>query len=1073
MKVLPSFTAPMLAAVLGFGGGAVLLGSIVRFAAPGLLALVLVPIGLTFVYVAHLRWHHRVTAALGDASTVRAMSTGVVWRRRHVQATLVLLSLFLVVLATARPQWGEQPRHFTRSGIDIAIVFDLSRSMLAEDVPPSRLQSSVEEMDRFLRQLRGHRVALVPFAGIAWRQSPLTVDHGTLRTYLRRLHPDDIPVQGTATAAALELAGEALLGTEQHPVRRAPSQLIVLVGDGEDHEGDPVAVARRLHEEHGIIVFAVGVGTPEGARIPVRDARGRPDWFRDRAGNIVHTVLERDQLVAVAEAGGGAFLHLDAEGRVAAALLDALRGHDGMAFEPVVRMEYADRFGVFLLPAIVLLLLALFLGTPRPPMRRLLTALFLAALLPGACADGLQREDRTVREAIRLAESGSVEEALALLDEADPVLRDDPLFAYNRGLLLHGLDRHEEARDAFLLALGTDDPALEADALNGLGVTLLALDDVEEAHLRFRRALRLDPDHADARRNLEIAHRRLFPPCAELDDFFSPNHSPGSAVHLPDVFYASPPEDAPPLPEDADERLVLCPGRPDHFAVRVFPGDRVSAVLRLERLRDDTGGDALPARGPRSQVGLTLLDTGHLRPFAEAPPDTAERSLDRFSRALPETEIPATVDPAGELALIRLDAVGPTEFEGRLEVTLEPGCRRLKGHPAGVGSAHNPVPLPAGDHALIHCAGDEDWYGVDVRGVEVLFLDVHPLVDREDSVRPLEVTVLPARGERPLAVASPDERGLVEVRVDPATAGDVVRVRVRGGDGAEGSHTIGVYPFQPCPVADRHAPNFSPAQRASLEPADFPVRHLRLCEGRAAWFEVGPFALEDGGAEDPQATDPLLFVTRSEQRDQEILAWTLTGAALSELGDPAPASEVADPLKPFQRAVAFVRPADTDRVVLRVAGEPGFYHLDSPDLQPPPDEGDGSGDGDDDSSAGDDDSSAGDDDPSAGDDDPSAGDDADGSDREDGDDRDAPEEDSSGDDDGDPSGQDGEDDSAGADDDDGEDSSDEEAPGPDPGLDDEERRLLLNLLDSLEEQGNLPLQRALQGAPPRQREREW
>lgn len=214
------------------------------------------------------------------------------------------VGLLLVALALLQPQLGQRNERVQRRGIDLVVAIDASRSMLARDVLPSRLERARLELSALIDGLAGDRVGLVVFAGQAFVQCPLTSDYGAARLFLRAIDPDSMPTQGTAVADALRTAGSMLRAAD----RGAKTRAVLLITDGEDHEGDALDAARALRDE-GVRVFALGVGSAAGSPVPILDEQGQVrGYLRDRSGEPVVSRLEEEQLRQIASITDGAYV---------------------------------------------------------------------------------------------------------------------------------------------------------------------------------------------------------------------------------------------------------------------------------------------------------------------------------------------------------------------------------------------------------------------------------------------------------------------------------------------------------------------------------------------------------------------------------------------------------------------------------------------------------------------------------------------------------------------------------------------------------------------------------------------
>lgn len=261
--------------------------------------LFLIPISFVFVWLQKTRlWK---VSQLIDAGLWSVMSPDWMPRRAFGRLYLCLAAFLLFGIALARPQWGFTWREVKRTGLDIIVVVDASRSMLATDLKPNRLEQAKWGIRDMLAQLRGDRVGLVLFSGVSYLQCPLTSDYSALMMYVDDLNVGLVPRGGTAIADALKTA------ISSFDPKSVADKLVVLITDGEDTVDDPLKLLPEL-KENGIKVYAIGVGSPEGELIPVTDESGRENFLRDRGGNVVKSSLNEDVLKRLALATGGAYL---------------------------------------------------------------------------------------------------------------------------------------------------------------------------------------------------------------------------------------------------------------------------------------------------------------------------------------------------------------------------------------------------------------------------------------------------------------------------------------------------------------------------------------------------------------------------------------------------------------------------------------------------------------------------------------------------------------------------------------------------------------------------------------------
>ncbi|HUF76176.1 MAG TPA: VWA domain-containing protein [Longimicrobiales bacterium] len=312
-------------------------------------ALALVPL-LSALHLAASARRRKALAAIGDRALMEKLTASVSVAARRWKTALTLVATGLLVLALARPQFGTRVETVASRGQDIVVAVDLSQSMLAEDVAPSRLERARLSILRLIQRLDGDRIGLVAFAAGAFVQSPLTIDYSAAGMFLNAMHPDLMPVQGTDLGAALRVSLDAL----EQGGREAG--VVVIVTDGEDHEEAFESELARA-AEMGVRVHVVGVGTTEGVPIPVFDELGRRTGFlRDEEGAVVTTRLGDQTLRTVAERTGARYVRAGAGGSALDDLVDELAGGEGELIEERQVTLFEEQFQIFLGFALALLL---------------------------------------------------------------------------------------------------------------------------------------------------------------------------------------------------------------------------------------------------------------------------------------------------------------------------------------------------------------------------------------------------------------------------------------------------------------------------------------------------------------------------------------------------------------------------------------------------------------------------------------------------------------------------------------------------------------------------------------------
>jgi len=325
-----------------------------RFGSPeyfwGLLCLPLVVAFFLWAWQARQRALRR----FADIETVRRLAPGADISRQVVKWTVFLLALLALVLTLVRPRFGVRMEMVERKGVDIMIALDVSRSMLAQDIAPNRLDRAKHEIGKFIDLLRGDRVGIIVFAGESYVQCPLTLDYGAARMFLDAVTTDWIQLQGTAVAQAIDQTVEAFkTESRKHKV-------MVVLSDGEDNEGGAVEAAKRAAEK-GVRIYAIGIGSESGVPIPMGKGTGSVVYKKDQGGNLVMTRLNPEVLDRIARETGGSYIQagLDlALSRVATEIAQMEKKDLGSN-----RMSiYEERYQYFLAIAIALLLAEFFIS---------------------------------------------------------------------------------------------------------------------------------------------------------------------------------------------------------------------------------------------------------------------------------------------------------------------------------------------------------------------------------------------------------------------------------------------------------------------------------------------------------------------------------------------------------------------------------------------------------------------------------------------------------------------------------------------------------------------------------------
>lgn len=506
------------------------------FDRPDLLWLAFVlPLAVAVGIVLFARRRRSVVRTLGDAALVERLGGAGLLAFPVRRLLLLALGAASLGFAAAGPRWGTLDQATESRAVNVVLALDISKSMLAQDVSPDRLERARLLARRLMREMRTDRIGLVVFAGRAYVLSPLTTDHGALDLYLDALDPDIVSQGGSSLAAALAQASDLARGRDDTGGDRA----VVLITDGEalEDEGAVLDAAQRA-QRAGVRVFTVGVGTERGAPIPDIDPRTGQDrgYKREESGQIVISRLGEDLLRRVARTAEGSYFALDNAG-AAGALVAELRELQRASSAGARRTTRREQYAWFVALALLMLALDAWLArtyapvrtrtevsdaelpparvhAPRRPRPMMETAalLVLCVLVSGFGVGDLERGNRLYRE-------GRYEEAVAAYRGALEDGEGTPELHYNLGTALLALGRYSEAERHLQLALRDVDPELRRRTYYNLGNRhLRAARENSDAQAQiqqlgaaieaYKHALRLAPDDVDAKWNLELAQRK-------------------------------------------------------------------------------------------------------------------------------------------------------------------------------------------------------------------------------------------------------------------------------------------------------------------------------------------------------------------------------------------------------------------------------------------------------------------------------------------------------------------------------------------------------------------------------------
>ncbi len=504
------------------------------FGAPQVLWLLLaIPPALILLFWWSWRKRQALMKQFIQARLLPGLVAGVSPLRRKFRLGCITLAVACAIVALARPQWGFSWEQVRQRGVDIVVAIDTSKSMLAQDISPNRLTRAKLAALEIMQRGGSDRLGLVAFAGQAFLACPLTIDDAAFRQSVEALDVNTIPVGGTALASAIETALTAFKEGDNHKV-------LVLISDGEDHDSGAVEAARKAGQA-GLRIYTIGVGTPQGELLRVKDAHGREDYIRDEQGNVVKSHLDENLLRELAGAGaGGFYVQL-----VGARTIETLFEHpQGLAALPKSEhqerlvKQYHERYQWPLGAACLLLAVELLLpqrkrslragaapataGKPRPANRKgpvtsatvsVTASLILLLLIPAIVA-------ASPSSALRDYKKGDYDQALKEYERLLQRRADDPRLHFNAGTAAYRERKFQEALKQFNAALASQDLKLQELAYYNRANSSYWLGDQaadpgkrteawQQALKDYELSLKLNPGDADAKFNHAFVKQKL------------------------------------------------------------------------------------------------------------------------------------------------------------------------------------------------------------------------------------------------------------------------------------------------------------------------------------------------------------------------------------------------------------------------------------------------------------------------------------------------------------------------------------------------------------------------------------
>ena len=447
---------------------------------------------------------------IADKELIRRIMPDASAKRRWFKFVLSCIAIALVVIMVARPQMGTKVSHEKREGIEAIICLDISNSMLAADVAPSRLAKSKMLIENLVDHFTKDKIGMVVFAGDAYVQLPITSDYVSAKMFLQNIEPSLIQSQGTNIAEAINLASNSF--TQQQNIGKA----IIVITDGEDHEGGALEAAQEASDK-GYKVFILGIGNTTGAPIPASGG----GYLTDNSGNTVMTALNEKMCHDIAAAGRGTYIHVDNTSTAQEMLNDEISKMQKGSIESMVYSEYSEQYQWFGILAIIVLIIETLLSEAVNPyfrkitlFRRTTVILTLLAVSSFFSLDvNAQVNDRHyIRKGNREFHSNnqnSPSQAEVQYRKALAANKLNPQAQYNLGCALMAQNKDSLAMEMFQASAKSEtSKQRKAMSYHNMGVILQQQQQFDAAIEMYKQALRLMPHDNETRYNLVLCQRQ-------------------------------------------------------------------------------------------------------------------------------------------------------------------------------------------------------------------------------------------------------------------------------------------------------------------------------------------------------------------------------------------------------------------------------------------------------------------------------------------------------------------------------------------------------------------------------------
>ena len=468
------------------------------------IVLAAIPLLLVLFFVV-LNWKKRTIKKIGDANLVKEMIKNHSPQKFALKFILILFAFTAGVFALVNLRSPQGVEQVNRNGIDIMIALDVSKSMLAQDIKPNRLERAKQAISKLIDKLSNDRIGIVVFAGKAYLQMPLTGDHGAAKMYLSSASTDVVPTQGTVISDALKMCYSSFNSKEKK------YKAVVLISDGEDHDEGALKIAGDMADE-GIVINTVGIGSSQGSTF-IDELTNQPKT--DNEGNIVITKLNEEELQKIAEKGNGSYQLFSNTDELVNKLDAQLSSMDQRTVVEDSQINYENYFPYFLMLALLLLVIELFISE-RKKIQNIkstvnqkgiaLTSLFLISYFLFPLTSTAQNEKALIKKGNDAYEKKEYENAITNYKQATEKSPANATAQYNLGNALYKNKKTDEAVQAFDNAIeNAESKEDKSKSFYNKGVVLQNNHKLPECIEAYKKALKLNQQDEDARQNLQKA----------------------------------------------------------------------------------------------------------------------------------------------------------------------------------------------------------------------------------------------------------------------------------------------------------------------------------------------------------------------------------------------------------------------------------------------------------------------------------------------------------------------------------------------------------------------------------------